>query len=68
MFKLVIILVIIDYIITKKSICFTYGVHCGHTAKLFDKFSYKSKGEKNRRIRSWGTLLGSKYVRVRRAC
>ncbi len=68
MSKLIIILTIISYIIKKNSICFRYGVHFLRTPKLLDRFNYKSKGENNRRIKSWGTLLGSQHFRGKRAC
>jgi len=37
-------------------------------SKLFDGLNYESKGEDNRRRKSWGTLLGSLHFGGRRAC
>jgi len=38
------------------------------TPKLLDRPNYDSKGENNKRIRSWGTLPNSQHFRGRGVC
>ncbi len=38
------------------------------TSKLFDGFNYESKGEDNKRKRSWGALPGSQHFGGKRVC